>query len=151
MSEVIFLDTGPLIYAVHPKAKIPDTTESNFMQWLLACLEKGKKICIPEICDYELRRGLVKKGAAKQIKQLDDLKDTLEYIPINTPAMIKASELWGEARKKGKQTARDASLDADMILCGQALIYNSQLIIATTNVMHLSLFTDARLWDSILP
>lgn len=151
MSEVILLDTGPLGFAVHPQANIPNTNQCDFMQWLLACLQNSKRVCIPEISDYELRRELVRRDAQKQIKKLDDLKESLEFIPIDSPTMLKASELWAKARKQGRPTAQDESLDGDMILCAQALNYSSDLVIATTNEKHLNLFVNAQQWNSIVP
>jgi len=66
--------------------------------------------------------------------------------------MLKAAELWATARKIGRQSADDASLDADMILVAQADVLirdGSETIIATTNVRHLDLFSPARIWREI--
>jgi hypothetical protein len=52
----------------------------------------------------------------------------------------------------GRQSAHDTSLDADMILAAQAAILagdGKQVVIATTNLRHLSLFADARLWREV--
>jgi hypothetical protein len=76
----------------------------------------------------------------------------LGYASITTPVMLKAAEFWATARKMGRQSADDASLDADMILVAQAaaLIHNrDETVIATTNVRHLALFASARLWREI--
>ena len=46
----------------------------------------------------------------------------------------------------------DAALDGDMILAAQAQDLTDQghtTLIATTNVKHLALFADARLWRDI--
>jgi hypothetical protein len=66
--------------------------------------------------------------------------------------MLLAAQFWAEARKTGKPTADHNALDADMILAAQAKleeINGNQVIVATTNVKHLSLFVDAREWQSI--
>ena len=47
---------------------------------------------------------------------MDALKGMLGFAPITTPVMPKAAEFWAAARKMGRQSADDASLDADMIL-----------------------------------
>ena len=76
----------------------------------------------------------------------------LEYVPITTPVMLKAAEFWADARKMGRKSADDASLDADMILAAQALAFVSdgaEAMIATTNVRHLALFASARIWRDI--
>ena len=66
--------------------------------------------------------------------------------------MLKAAELWARARNEGKPTADNKSLDGDVILAAQAVLvagYGHEVIIATSNVKHLSLFADAREWQSI--
>ena len=52
----------------------------------------------------------------------------------------------------GRQSADDASLDADMILAAQAgaLVRDGdETVIATTNIRHLVLFSSARIWRDI--
>jgi len=76
----------------------------------------------------------------------------LGYAPITTPVMLKAAEFWAAARKMGRQSADDASLDADMILVAQARVLDregDEAVIATTNVRHLALFASARVWREI--
>ena len=81
------------------------------------------------------------------------MKDMLRYAPITTSVMLKAVESWAVARNSGRQSAADASLDADMILAAQGASLASgddEAIIATTNVRHLSLFVAARVWREIM-
>lgn len=66
--------------------------------------------------------------------------------------MLRAAEFWATARTMGRQSADDASLDADMILAVQAgalLRTGDETVIATTNVRHLVLFASAHLWRDI--
>lgn len=67
--------------------------------------------------------------------------------------MLKAAELWATARKGGYPTAAPPdALDADVILAAQALLVaneGNEVIIATTNVGHLSRFVNAREWQDI--
>jgi hypothetical protein len=107
---------------------------------------------IPEIADYEVRRELLRAGKGAGIGGLDALKSMLGYAPITTPVMLKAAEFWAAARKMGRQSANDASLDADMILAAQAAALagdGEEAVIATTNVRHLVLFAPARVWREI--
>lgn len=56
------------------------------------------------------------------------------------------------AHPRNKPTADDSALDGDVILAAQALLLatsGSDVIIATTNVKHLSSLADARLWSAI--
>ncbi len=66
--------------------------------------------------------------------------------------MLQAAQLWAEARRKGKPTADNKALDGDVILASQALLLEKmehQVIIATSNTKHLTLFVDAREWQNI--
>jgi hypothetical protein len=103
---------------------------------------------IPEIADYEVRRELLRAGKERGLGRLDALKGMLGYAPITTPVMLKAAEFWAAARKMGRQSADDASLDADMILVAQARALvrdGDETVITTTNVRHLALFASAHM------
>jgi hypothetical protein len=81
------------------------------------------------------------------VVRLDLLKRRLWYLPLTTDVMLRAAELWAQARRRGRPTAADADLDCDVILAAQALMLTDageQPIIATTNVRHLGQFVDAR-------
>jgi hypothetical protein len=107
---------------------------------------------ISEIGDYEVRRELLRAGKERGPGRLDALNGMLGYAPITTPVMLKAAEFWAVARKMGRQSADDASLDADMILVAQAgalVREGDETVIATTNVRHLALFASARMWREI--
>jgi hypothetical protein len=88
----------------------------------------------------------------ESIERLDILKTRLNYGPITTAAMLKAAEHWAAARRAGRPTSDDKALDGDVILAAQAERLGQpgdMLIVATTNVGHLALFVDARLWRDI--
>jgi predicted nucleic acid-binding protein len=149
MSDIILLDTGPLGLVTHPKGS-NESDECN--RWLRAQITKGTRVLVPGISDYELRREMIQIGSARGVDKLDALKNTIGFAPINTDVMNQAAEFWARARKMGKPTAADKALDGDMILSAHAAVIASQghqVIIATTNVKHLELFTDARLWRDI--
>jgi predicted nucleic acid-binding protein len=149
MNRLIMLDSGPLGMVTNPKAKgIP----LDCQLWLKSLLQKGEKIVMPEIADYEVRRELLRAGLLQSVHRLDNLKQTLEYIPIQTDTMLLASSLWAEARKMGQPTADPKALDGDVILSAQAHLLGNdktEVIVATTNVAHLSRFVTALDWRSI--
>ena len=88
----------------------------------------------------------------KGISRLDDLAKSIEYLPITTVAMQQAAKLWAEARQQGQPTVGDKTIDGDMILVAQAITLGSpDVVIATTNVGHLSRFITAELWQNINP
>ena len=102
-----------------------------------------------QIADYEVRRELLRAGKTRGLARLDLLKNTLDYLPLTTAVMLKAAELWAQARNQGTPTADAKALDCDVILAAQALTENG--IVATENVGHLSLFVEAKDWRDILP
>ena len=149
MSNIIVLDTGVLGMLVHP-AETGEPWECK--TWLKDVVLRGVSVYVPEIADYELRRELLRMKSSGSIGRLDELNTRLRYAPITTEAMRKAAELWAAARTAGRPTADDKALDADAILAAQSTLLSQsgdQVIVATTNVGHLSRFVDARSWREI--
>lgn len=91
MNRIVLLDPGPLSMVAHPKInrKVAD--------WLRDLLASGATVLIPEICDYEVRRELLRANKATSIERLDDLKEAIGYLPITTEAMLLAARFWAEA------------------------------------------------------
>jgi len=150
MSRLVFLDTNILGMVTNPKNSNPICQQCK--EWLDELPVKGYEVILPEIADYEVRRELLRAGKTSGIKRLDQLKQAITYLPITTSAMLLAASFWAEVRKTGKPTADPKSLDGDVILAAQAKVeelYDHQVIIATTNVKHLSLLVDAREWQMI--
>lgn len=64
--------------------------------------------------------------------------------------MRQAALFWSQARQQGQPTAGDKTIDADIILVAQAVTLGiPNVVIATTNVGHLSRFISADLWHNI--
>jgi len=144
----IFLDSGVIGLITNPNLSAEGI---NCAKWLLSHINKGIQIIIPEIVDYEVRRELLRANKVKGLARLDELIDSLEYLPITTESMRQAAVFWAEARQKGQPTASDKTIDADMILVAQVFVMDSQnKVIATTNVGHLSRFVAADIWQNIL-
>jgi predicted nucleic acid-binding protein len=121
-------------------------------RWLDDLLAAGRRVLIPEITDYEVRRELLRAKLAASVSFLDLLAQRAEYIPLTTAAMRKAAELWADARQRGRPTAADPALDADVILAAQALTLGApQVVVATANVRHLARYVPAELWHAITP
>ncbi|MGB3293331.1 MAG: PIN domain-containing protein [Phormidesmis sp.] len=146
---VIVLDTSPIGLITNPKIS-PQGIACN--QWLQSHIKAGNRIIIPEIADYEARRELLRANKRKGLARLDGLSQLIEYVPITTAAMRQAAKLWAQARQQGQPTAGDNTIDGDMILIAQAMTLNvADIVIATTNVGHLSRFITADSWQNIAP
>ena len=149
MSRIILLDSGPLGLITNPSAS-EENRECNV--WIQTRLREGDRVMVPAISDYEIRRELLRAEKTKGLARLDGLKSVVGYVPLTSEALFRAAEFWAEARRLGKPTAADSALDGDVILCAQAAELTRlghETVIATTNVKHLELFADARLWQEI--
>lgn len=150
MSRIVLLDSGPLGIVTNPKAASPLSQEGKL--WLQSLPLKGYIVMLPEIADYEVRRELIRAGKTAGIRRLDQLKSQIPYRPLTTEVMLLAAQLWADARNRGKTTAEPNALDGDVILAAQAILEvnaGNEVVIATTNVGHLSQFVDAREWRLI--
>ncbi len=163
MRTIILLDAGPLGLVTNPKAS-PAALACNL--WLEQLIAAGIWVIVPEIADYEVRRELLRARKLKGLQRLDALEQALSYAPMSTAIMRIAAAMWAYARQQGKPTADPSALDADVILAATAhhieegglqrdasgaLVQEEQVIVATTNVGHLSRFVNARRWEEIDP
>lgn len=149
VNQVIVLDTGPIGLITNPKLSEQGVA---YNQWLQSHLKAGSRVIIPEIADYEVRRELLRAKKKKGLARLDELSQLIEYLPIMTISMQRAAELWAQARQQGQPTAGDKTIDGDMILIAQAMTLEvSDVMIATTNIGHLSRFIVADSWQNIAP
>lgn len=147
--RVVILDTGIIGLITNPQLSEKGIACN---QWLQSHLKLGSRVILPEIVDYEVRRELLRANKKKGLSRLDHLAGLIEYLPITTVAMRQAANLWAQARQQGQPTAGDKTIDGDMILIAQAITLEiPHIIIATTNVGHLSRFISADLWQNISP
>jgi predicted nucleic acid-binding protein len=147
----VILDAGPLGLASQAPDK-PDAAKC--IDWIKGVQDDGSVVAVPEIARYEIRRELVRVGATAGLRRLDGLHPRLDFLPLTSVVMDRASELWAHVRRAGKPTAPDEALDGDAILAAQALVAaetGDEVVIATTNVAHLARFSgvDARPWWTV--
>lgn len=114
MIEAIALDASPLGRLVHPRLN------TDISAWIDDVLETGITIYIPEIIDYEVRRGLLASGMTRSVRRLDEFQQVLEYLPLATSAMLQAAGLWAQARQRGQSVSDPKELDGDVILAARA-------------------------------
>ena len=142
------LDSGPLGLLCNPNHS-PQPVACR--AWLAALRAAGRRVVLPEIADYEVRRELIRVQSHSALAHLDAYGRYLDYLPLSTPAMRRAAELWALARNTGQPTAPDPALDGDVILAAQALALNTAVVVATSNPAHLSRFVPAEMWQNIIP
>lgn len=147
VNTVILLDTGPLGLVSAPKLS---PLAIDCKRWVQALIADGRRILVPEMADYEVRRELLRANKTKGLAHLDRFIASVEYLPLTTSTMRQAAQFWADARQQGQQTAHDKNIDGDCILAAQAATLGvSDFVIATTNVRHLTRFVPAELWQSI--
>jgi len=142
---IVLLDSGPLGMLSNPNGSVANR---ECYQWMESLVRRGSEVCVPEIADYEVRRELLRVNKVNGIRRLDAIKKLLGYLPITTEVMLRAADLWAQARRSGLPTADPKALDGDVILAAQALEVNG--IVATDNVNHLARFVTARTWRDIV-
>jgi hypothetical protein len=151
VSRIIAIDSGPLSLLVHRKGS---READACKQWFDSQEALGARFVVPEIADYEVRRELLRSGKVASIARLDRAAKTptVQYVPLRTSAIRLAAQLWADVRNRGLPTSDRFALDADVILVAQLLdagFAPPDLIVATSNVGHLSRFVPAMSWQDI--
>ena len=150
MNRLIFLDAGLLGLLSMPT---PTSLSTRCREWANNLLSTSDVLVVPEIADYKVRRELLRADRARSLQRLDALKTELLYQAITTEAILRAASLWAHVRQQGRPTASDQALDGDVILAAQSLVtgetHRRDVIVATTNVRHLSRFVAADTWSNI--
>lgn len=154
MSEIVLLDSGPLGLVTNPK----ESAESLACKdWLRQLTRDGHQALVPAITDYEVRRELKLYGKTNGLRNLDTLAASAGYVPLTSQALWLAADLWAQVRQAGLPTAERFALDADVILAAQARTLDAgfwempgaTVVIATSNIGHLTCLADAQLWRDI--
>ena len=149
MARLVLLDSGPLGLVTHPRGG-RDARDAK--DWLAGLLAARVQVRVPEIADYETRRELVRAGRTGGVGRLDELGRSVGYVPLTTGTMRRAADFWASARTRGRPTAPDHALDGDVILAAQAAELTAggdDVVVATTNVGHLSRFVAASHWSEV--
>ena len=151
MIRVIALDTSPLSLLASPR-KSAEVLAIN--RWAAEHIRVGRRLVVPAIADYEVRRELIRLNRTHSLARLDAFNTAIEdrYLPLSDAALRLAATLWAQARKAGTPTADPKELDCDVRIAAQALslgVPAGELVVATTNVGHLARFVTALPWTSI--
>lgn len=143
------LDSGPLWRLCSARLSADN---QRCAEWLLELLDRGDRVVVAEIVDYELRREVLRTRNVRALTRLDELGRTLGYVALTTDAMRTAAELWATARQRGFPTGPDAGLDVDVILAAQAAGMDEpgeEVVVATENPRHIGILVAARDWRAI--
>jgi predicted nucleic acid-binding protein len=150
MKPYIVLDSAPLDLLFQKAGIAPaDTCRA----WARQRLIDGARLLVPEIIHYELRRELLRLSKTSALDAMERFvrAEPDRFMTLTSADYVLAAELWAEARRRGTPTADAPALDIDVILAAQVrnlAIPQTDLVVATTNVRHLSQFIPCELWAS---
>ncbi len=135
-----------------PAGKLAHGRFQEVRDWLADVLASGRRVVLPELADYEVRRGLLHMDAPAQLARLDKLKLDLVYQPITTPIMMEAARIWADAKQSGRQFTDDHALSGDAILIAQAQALGDKrsVVVISSNARHLRPYVKAMRWNELL-
>jgi predicted nucleic acid-binding protein len=155
VSSALVLDATPLGRLAYP------SENAAVADWLREVLASGRRVVVPEVSDYEVRRGLLHqrenrprdRKLIRRVERLEKLGDDLYYAPIKTRQMRRAAEVWGKAKARGITYGPAKALGADAILISQAESFGDRrsVTVITANPGHLSPFVNVAAWEDFDP
>lgn len=122
-------------------------------EWLYKLLAKGARVIIPDICDYEVRRELIRIGSSS-VKELNSLRELLDCYEVTFEVLAEAAELWAESRKISQPNKLEENIDVDCIIaaCCHVLERDNPgqaVILATKNIKDFQRTTNCAHWQDI--
>ena len=93
-------------------------------------LKEHRRFTFSIITRYEVLRGLLAKGAEKQLSSFDKLCATSRVLSITDSIIVRAAEIYAELHRKGELIG-----DADILIAATATIHG--LAVVTNNEAHL--------------
>jgi hypothetical protein len=82
---IVFLDSGIVGLASSPRR---DGEVFSCKQWILKLIARSAYVVSSDLCDYEVRRGLIlasfPKGEKQGIENLNKLKEIVDFLPVTT-------------------------------------------------------------------
>jgi len=152
---IVFIDSGVLGLLSSPNEKLE---VKQCQEWLYSLLSKGVYLISSDLCGYEVRRSFLLnsiRGASNQsIDNLNNLDNLINFLPLTKSVTQQAAQLWAISRFQGIPTANPKNIDVDVIIAAQCQLMQAEnparnLVVATTNVKHLSRFINAQKWFEI--
>jgi tRNA(fMet)-specific endonuclease VapC len=92
-------------------------------------IQRNSLFVICPVVYYELRRGLLFKGAHSQVMAFEKLAELMVWKEFTAPIWDRASSLWSKLRARGR-----SHNDADVLIAAHAMHYGA--VIVTANLEH---------------
>lgn len=99
-------------------------------------IAKGNNIFINCICYYEIKRGLLKNGGDKKIKEFEAICKTMGSLYLDKKEILdESATIWAYLSSSGQIIG-----DADILIAGTAKVNNCTVV--TNNEKHFTLIRD---------
>ena len=92
-------------------------------------LEVHRQFTFSIITRYEVLRGLLTKGAAKQLAAFDKLCATSRVLPLTDSIIVQAATIYADLHRRGELIS-----DADILIAATAITHG--LAVVTNNEAH---------------
>lgn len=92
-------------------------------------LEMHRQFTFSVITRYEILRGLLIRGATKQLATFDQLCATSRVLPLTDPIIVQAASIYADLNQRGELIN-----DADILIAATVITYG--LTIVTNNEAH---------------
>lgn len=92
-------------------------------------LEAHRQFTFSVITRYEILRGLLAKGATRQLSAFDQLCATSQVLPITDPIIVQAATIYADLHRRGELIS-----DADILIAATAISHG--LAVVTNNEAH---------------
>jgi hypothetical protein len=155
---IVFLDTNTLNFLCNPN-NLSEAVECE--KWFYTYYTRGVTFYSSDICDYEIRRGLIassirNRKISEGLSLLDDLRSDgyILFSPIANEVLNIASELWARSSANSQSNKDIKNIDVDIIISAQYQLLvegnpGQRVIVATTNIKDLSVYCEAANWQDI--
>jgi tRNA(fMet)-specific endonuclease VapC len=131
--DAALLDTDILSEILKQKNPLVASVGSRYL------IEYGR-FAPSAITFYEVFRGLRVKKARRALGEFNTVAANSDVIAISIPILLRAADLWAEARRGGHPRG-----DADLVIAATAL--ESQRILVTGNTAHFDWIQNLELAD----
>jgi hypothetical protein len=155
---IVFLDTNTLNFLCNPN-NLSEAIECE--KWFYTYYSRGVTFYSSDICDYEIRRGLIASSirdgkVSEGLSLLDDLRADgyILFSPIANETLNIASALWARSSVNSQSNKDVKNIDVDIIISAQYQLLveenpGQRIVVATTNIKDLSIYCEAANWQDI--
>jgi tRNA(fMet)-specific endonuclease VapC len=108
-------------------------------------LEQQGQFTFSVITRYEVLRGLLAKGAVRQLSAFDHLCSTSSVLPVNDAVIVRAAAIYADLHRRGELIS-----DADILIAATALTRG--FVLTTNNEAHFRRIQDLKIenWLAVL-